>query len=168
MNSVWANMSDYSVLRIDLLSAWLMRMRFWSGVFLLLVSYAASATQVSDKLSATQAYELAQVGEITLIDIRRPEEWRQTGVAQGVKRINMLHPQGAIGFAQAVYAAAGSDLDAPIVLICRTGSRTSRLVPLLAEMGFTNVTHVPEGMLGSRAGPGWIARGLPIDACKDC
>jgi len=161
-------MNDYLAPRIESVWSCLMRGRAWLGVFLLLVSHAVSATQVSDKLSATQAYELSQAGEITLIDIRRPEEWRQTGVAQGVKRINMLHPQGAIGFAQAVYAAAGSDLDAPIVLICRTGSRTSRLVPLLAEMGFTNVTHVPEGMLGSRAGPGWIARGLPIDACKDC
>ena len=121
-----------------------------------------------DTLSAVQAHELAQAGAVTLIDIRQPEEWRQTGVAQGVKRVSMHQPGGGQAFAQAIFDAAGKDLDAPIVLICRTGSRTSRLVHLLKEMGFTNVVDVPEGMLGSRAGPGWIARGLPVDPCKNC
>jgi rhodanese-related sulfurtransferase len=119
-------------------------------------------------ISATEAFALAEAGEITLIDIRRPEEWRQTGVAKGVNTINMLHPQGLGGFAREVYATVGQDLDAPIVLICRTGNRTSRLQPILTEMGFTNVRHVPEGMVGSRAGPGWIARGLPVEACQVC
>jgi len=27
---------------------------------------------------------------------------------------------------------------------------------------------VKEGMVGSSAGPGWIARGLPVEACKTC
>ena len=99
-------------------------------------------------LSAVQAHERAQAGEVTLIDIRQPG--------------------GGQAFAQAIFDAAGKNLDAPIVLICRTGSRTSRLLPLLKEMGFTNVVDVPEGMLGSRAGPGWIARGLPVDPCKNC
>ena len=119
-------------------------------------------------LSAVQAHERAQAGEVTLIDIRQPEEWRQTGVAQGVKRVSMRQPGGGQAFAQGIYEAVGKDLDAPIVLICRTGSRTSRLVPMLKEMGFTNVVDVPEGMLGSRAGPGWIARGLPVDPCQNC
>jgi rhodanese-related sulfurtransferase len=119
-------------------------------------------------LSAVQAHERAQSGEVTLIDIRQPEEWRQTGVAQDVKRVSMRQPGGGQAFAQAIYEASGRNLDAPIVLICRTGSRTSRLVPLLKEMGFTNVVDVPEGMLGSRAGPGWIARGLPVDPCRNC
>lgn len=142
--------------------------RGWLAALLLACASAAVAAPTTDQLTAAQAYELAQTGKVTLIDIRQPEEWRQTGVAQGVSRISMRQPGGAQGFAQAVYQAAGHDLETPIVLICRTGSRTSRLVPLLKEMGFTNVTDVPEGMLGSRAGPGWIAQGLPIDPCKTC
>lgn len=119
-------------------------------------------------ISAQQAHKLMSSGQITLIDIRRPEEWRETGVAAGVTRINMVHPQGMTGFAQAVSQSVGNNLDAPIVLICRTGSRTSRIAPILQEMGFTNVRHVPEGMIGSSAGPGWIAQNLPVDPCKDC
>lgn len=124
--------------------------------------------ETQNQINAVEAHALAQAGQITLIDIRRPDEWRQTGVAQGVTRINMLHPQGMSGFAQAVAQAVGNDRNAPIVLICRTGSRTSRLAPALAEMGFTHVRHVPEGMIGSRSGPGWIARGLPIESCATC
>ena len=132
------------------------------------VALTACAGERNGDISAAEAFALAEAGEITLIDIRRPEEWRQTGVAKGVNTINMLHPQGLPGFAREVYATVGNDLDAPIVLICRTGNRTSRLQPILTEMGFTNVRHVPEGMIGSRSGPGWIARGLPVEACQVC
>lgn len=136
--------------------------------FLIAFTLTACADEGNANLSAAEAFALSQSGEITLVDIRRPEEWRQTGVAKGVKTINMLHPQGMAGFAREVYATVGNDLNAPIVLICRTGNRTARLQPILTEMGFTNVRHVPEGMIGSRSGPGWIGRGLPVEACQVC
>lgn len=143
----------------------------WFLAALLMSVSVATVAQVAGpdaEISATDAYELVTGDKITLIDIRRPEEWRQTGVAQGALRINMLHPKGLQGFAQEVYDAVGGDLNAPIVLICRTGSRTSRLQPILAQAGFTNVKHIPEGTLGNRKKPGWIAQGLPVEPCKDC
>jgi hypothetical protein len=45
------------------------------------LSLAAGAVRASPTLSATEALEKAKTGEITLIDIRTPKEWRQTGVA---------------------------------------------------------------------------------------
>lgn len=146
----------------------MMRLKYLLASVVLAFALTACADERNGNLSAVEAFALAESGEITLIDIRRPEEWRQTGVAKGVNTINMLHPQGMGGFAREVYATVGQDLDAPIVLICRTGNRTSRLQPILAEMGFTNVRHVPEGMIGSRAGPGWIRSGLPVEACQAC
>jgi rhodanese-related sulfurtransferase len=38
----------------------------------------------------------------------------------------------------------------------------------LREAGFTQVYNIKEGMMGSSAGPGWIARGLPLEACGGC
>ena len=35
-----------------------------------------------------------------LIDIRTPQEWRQTGIAKGAHRVDMLNPGGAEGFAR--------------------------------------------------------------------
>src|SRR5690554_3085448 len=74
-------------------------------------------------MTAPEAFEQAQAGKITLIDIRRPDEWKQTGLAKGVVAIDMNHPQGIPGFARAVAQTVDNDLDAPIVLICRTGNR---------------------------------------------
>jgi len=132
----------------------------------LLVS--ACSGEDARQLTAPEAFEQAQAGEITLIDIRRPDEWKQTGLARDVVAIDMNHPQGIPGFAKEVARTVNNDLDAPIVLICRTGNRSSRMAEILSETGFTNVKHIPEGMLGSSDGPGWVARGLPVEPCAQC
>lgn len=129
---------------------------------------AASAQRDAPQLSAPEAFALAQQGKMRIIDIRRPDEWRATGIAAGVERLDMRHPGGAQGFAQALLARVGGDRDAPIALICRTGNRTTQVQAVLRELGFTNVYNITEGMAGSRAGPGWIARGLPVEACPLC
>ena len=120
--------------------------------------------QASPTLGAAEALAKAQAGDITLIDIRTPGEWRQTGVAAGALMIDMRSQS----FVQDVLKAVQGNPDAPIVLICRTGNRTSYVRDALEKLGFTNVSHVPEGMAGSAAGPGWVRRGLPIEACQTC
>ncbi len=134
----------------------------------LLFSLNALATEPAWVMSAPEAYARAEAGTVTLIDIRRPDEWRQTGVAPKARRINMEHPDGVIAFLRQVAQAVGGDANAPIALICRTGNRTTHLQKIMAEVGFKNVYNVKEGMIGSAAGPGWIARGLPIEACTNC
>jgi rhodanese-related sulfurtransferase len=120
------------------------------------------------ELTAPEAYALQQRGEVVLIDIRRPEEWRETGVAENAVRVNMLHPDGPSGFASTVLASVGGDRAAPIALICRTGNRTTRMQRYLQQHGFTQVYNIKEGMIGSAAGPGWKTRGLPVEACPRC
>jgi rhodanese-related sulfurtransferase len=139
-----------------------------AAFFVAFFCISAVAHASDHEISAAQAYGLMQDEKIVLIDIRTPQEWRQTGVAEGVTRINMVHPKGLQGFAQEVYEAVGGDLNAPIAIICRTGSRTSRIQPILVQAGFTDVRHVPEGMLGNRTTPGWIAQGLPTQPCANC
>jgi rhodanese-related sulfurtransferase len=160
----------------------------------MLLSINACSRDSGPTLAAPDAYAQAQAGKLTLIDIRRPEEWKQTGVAkdalqinmaqgeagfvaqvtaelEGDKnalQINMAHPQGMAGFVQQVTAELGPDRNAPIGLICRTGNRTTQMQRVLTEAGFTQVYNVKEGMAGSAAGPGWIARGLPLEACERC
>ncbi len=122
---------------------------------LILLSISACSSDSGATLTAPDAHAQAQAGALTLIDIRRPDEWRQTGVAQDALQINMA-PE------------VGGDRDAPIGLICRTGNRTTHMQQALRKAGFTQVYNIDEGMVGSRAGPGWIARGLPVEACKPC
>lgn len=133
-----------------------------------LLSINACSKEAGPTLSAPEAHAQAQAGQLTLIDIRRPDEWRQTGVAEGALRINMVHPQGVPGFVRQVGAELEGQRDTPIGIICRTGNRTTHMQKALQEAGFTQVYNIKEGMVGSGAGPGWIARGLPVEPCKTC
>ncbi|MCH8477318.1 MAG: rhodanese-like domain-containing protein [Wenzhouxiangella sp.] len=119
-------------------------------------------------MGAFDAWQAVEQGEALLVDIRQPEEWAQTGMARNAIGISMLHPEGQQGFLRDLVTATGGRLDAPVVLICRTGNRPSQVRQALESMGFTNVSHIPEGMIGSRAGPGWIASDLPVDPCRTC
>ena len=109
-------------------------------------------------LSVAAAHDRAVAGEILLVDIRRPDEWTRTGIGAGAQPLDMRRED----FAQALLALTGGDRDAPIALICARGVRSRKLTRRLSEAGFTNVLDVPEGMLGSGAGPGWLRAGLPV------
>ncbi len=130
-----------------------------TGVYMLMNSRSADYLE----LTAPEAQGLMVAGEVTLIDIRTPEEWRQTGVARGAKLVNMVHPGGADGFVSDILKQVDGDADAPIALICRTGNRTTQVQRLLVARGFSRVYNVAEGMVGSTAGPGWLKRRLPVD-----
>lgn len=108
------------------------------------------------RLSASEAFERASAGEITLIDIRRPDEWTATGVGSVAHPLDLRRPDFNERLAD--IAQPGR----PIALICARGVRSARLASALREAGFTQIIDVPEGMIGSAAGPGWIAAGLPL------
>ena len=146
----------------------LQRLSLAAAAALMLLSINACSQDSGPTLAAPDAYAQTQAGQLTLIDIRRPDEWRKTGVAQGALRINMAHPQGPAGFVRQVEAEVGGDKNAPIGLICRTGNRSSHMQQALHEAGFTRVYNIKEGMAGSSAGAGWIKRGLPVEACPTC
>ena len=144
------------------------RLTLATAAAFLLLSINACSQDSGPTLAAPDAFTQAQAGQLTLIDIRRPDEWKQTGVAKGALQINMAHPQGDAGFVAQVMAETGGDKNAPIGLICRTGNRTTQMQRVLTEAGFTRVYNIKEGMAGSGAGPGWVARGLPVEPCERC
>lgn len=109
-------------------------------------------------LSAPEAHQAALSGDILLVDIRRPDEWALTGVGEGAITLDMRRKD----FIAALLAAVESDTARPVALICARGVRSRRQSAKLSEAGFTQIIDVPEGMLGSGAGPGWIKRGLPL------
>ncbi len=129
---------------------------------------AACSSPSGPELSAPDALKSASSGSLTLIDIRTPKEWRQTGVPQGAERIEMRQSGGSKAFVAAVEQALGGNKDAPLALICRTGNRSGVMQGVLKKAGFTEVYNVREGMAGSGAGPGWVRRGLPILPCPTC
>jgi len=121
---------------------------------LVLVAGAAAAAPA---ISVQDAYAQAETGEILLIDIRSPEEWRATGVATVARPISMHVP----GFYDRLDAAVGGDHGRKVALICSAGGRSTWMQVELLARGYTNVINVPEGMDGGPNGPGWIKSGLP-------
>ena len=115
-------------------------------------------------LDPIEARASAEGGGIVLIDIRRPSEWRETGVATPARTITMHDPAGPNAFLAAVVEAVGGNLDRPVALICASGVRSTWAQRFLSARGFRRVYNVKEGMLGTGSKPGWIKRGLPIRA----
>jgi rhodanese-related sulfurtransferase len=117
---------------------------------------AAEVTETD--MTVAQAHEAAMRKQVLLIDIRRPDEWERIGVGAGAIPIDMRRSD----FIPALLHLTEGRPDVAIALICARGVRSARLTAQLQDAGFTNIINVPEGMLGSGAGPGWIAQGLPI------
>jgi len=130
---------------------------------------ASSAAADETRITADQAFARARASELTLIDIRSPEEWRRSGVAAGALRISMHAPGGEAAFARAVLRAVGGDKSKPIAVICAIGTRSRWAQRFLAGQGHTRVQDVSEGMFGRGKNlPGWIRRGLPVKPCATC
>ena len=135
----------------------------WSSIitmlsFLSIFGGASAQSLGPDDLTADAALAMANKGEIIIIDVRTPEEWKQTGVPENAKAIALNNP----AFLNVLNEAINNDKTKPIALICRTGNRSGHAQKQLAGMGFTNVKNIKEGMAGSSGGPGWLKRGLPL------
>ena len=92
----------------------------------------------------------AQSEGVIVIDIRRPEEWAQTGVIEGAKTITAFTKNGRLDsdFEQKFMLAVPSPAT-PILLYCRTGNRTNSLgMALVEQMGFSRVSHLSKGIVG--------------------
>ncbi len=97
--------------------------------------------QLADQLSS---------GEVNLIDVRMPTEYRE------------VHALGAVNVpldgldAKAVIDSAGSHGEKPIYVICKSGNRSSKAAQKFLDAGFQQVVNV-EG--GTNA---WVDAGLPV------
>ena len=116
-------------------------------------------------LTPPEAHAAVRAGDLILVDVRRPDEWAATGIADGavpidLRRDDFVDAVRAVRAARAGRARGGRDV--PVAVICARGVRSRRTAAALADAGLTAIVDVPEGMLGSRAGPGWLARGLPV------
>ncbi|RLK10078.1 rhodanese-like domain-containing protein [Ruegeria conchae] len=115
------------------------------------------------QIAVSTAHQQVRQGDIVLIDIRTPREWRATGIGEGAHPLDMRRKD----FVPVLDQLLEGDRTVPVALICARGVRSARLSNQLTEAGFTNVIDVPEGMLGSAAGPGWVRAGLPVNDYKE-
>lgn len=140
----------------------------WTLLAALLMLALAAPAHAGGVIAADEALRQSQAGELLIVDVRSPREWRETGLPKGAAAVTIHDPNGPEGFLTAMLAAAGGDKAKPIALICASGVRSNRAHRFLEAKGFTAVVDVSEGMLGRRDKPGWLKRGLPTEPCKSC
>jgi rhodanese-related sulfurtransferase len=124
----------------------------------LLMGCNAEATLPFKDVSNNELKSLLNDG-VTLVDIRRPEEWKQTGIVEGSKKLTFFFASGRVNpnFMPQIEAMVAKDQ--PVALICRTGNRTRAASEFLAKgMGYTHVYNVKHGITG------WIAEKHPVVA----
>jgi rhodanese-related sulfurtransferase len=145
------------------------RMLLWAlAVWLAAPGPLAAADARPVALAADTAFAEAAEGALTVVDIRTPQEWRQTGIPRGATAVTLHDPQGPAGFLRKILALVDGDKGRPIALLCTSGSRSAWAAALLQRQGFAAVYNVAEGMLGNGRAPGWLRRGLPVERCTAC
>jgi rhodanese-related sulfurtransferase len=85
---------------------------------------------------------------LTIIDIRTPGEWQQTGIVEGSHPIMFFDERGQ--YDVDAFIAKLRQLvkpNEPFALICRTGSRTSTLAPFLSKEFGYHVINLKGGIL---------------------
>lgn len=112
-------------------------------------------------ISVLEAHRKMDTGQMTMIDIRTPDEWRETGIARGAHAVTMHQDRKA--FIARVREIAAKAEARKIGLICHSGWRSAEMLVELGRAGFPEVVNVAEGMVGGRYGPGWIRTGLPVE-----
>lgn len=116
-----------------------------------------SAATAFYKTVSSEAFSKAP-GGATLVDVREPTEWTQTGMPATARGV----PISSADFVAKVLAENGGDKSKPVAVICRSGTRSMKAAEQLTAAGFTNVTNVGDGMIGRDGiGKGWLAASLP-------
>ena len=98
-----------------------------------------------------------------MIDIRREDEWQDTGIIDGsatataFTETGQVHPEFLSKFQELAPSP-----NTPVMLYCRTGSRTTSLGnALIDQLGFSDVSHLSTGI------EGWLADGRETVAHQD-
>ncbi len=129
-------------------------------LIVLLLSSVAYAKPPYENINNQELIELMQQN-IPVYDIRRPEEWAQTGIVKNSITMTFFHADGSVNpdFMPKFTSKIGKD--DPFILICRTGNRTSTLANYLGtQVGYTRVYNVENGIMG------WLRDKQPVTAYK--
>lgn len=93
---------------------------------------------------------------VTLVDLRRADEWRSTGVVEGSQLMTFFDADGNFD-AEAWLTQLGSlvEPDTPVILICHSGNRSSIVSRWLSEkVGLERVFNVTDGIVSWKADGG--------------
>lgn len=114
-----------------------------------------SEPKLYTNINNTELQQLLKKG-VPLIDIRLPEEWRQTGVIKGSTKMTLFGRNGRM-VQSFLPRFTKLDKNKPVILICKTGSRSKVASKFLAEkLGYKKIYNVKNGIFS------WLKEKLPV------
>jgi len=132
------------------------RLLYLCAGLLLLMGLSACSEPPYSNVGNTEL-QLMLEKDIPIYDVRRLEEWRQTGVVEGSELLTFVDASGRLKPDFIERFTAANNQHEPVILICRTGSRTRSLARLLSEqLGYTQVYNVRDGITR------WISEDRPV------
>lgn len=129
---------------------------------LLLTGIGTAARAETQRVSVAELDQMMARG-VTIIDVRRIDEWRATGIVPGSRTITAFDSKGELDPAFIEAVAATLPRDQPVALICRSGNRSAIAAQLLSErLGFQRIYDVDGGIQA------WLRERRPVTACPSC
>jgi rhodanese-related sulfurtransferase len=119
---------------------------------LALSAFLLSCTAVHAEIIAIDNAQLARLSAsgVPVIDVRTEGEWKSTGILAGSKTLTYFDESGRSNPEQ--WLAQVKKLtrpDQPLILICRSGSRSQAVARFLSEQsGYATVYNVSKGLVG--------------------
>jgi rhodanese-related sulfurtransferase len=98
-------------------------------------------------LSAQQAYEANETGEVLVLDVREVWEYEE-GHVPGAVLIPLMKVENRL---------AEIPQDQHVIVTCRSGNRSGQIAEFLTENGYTKVHNMTGGLLN------WKALNFPIE-----
>ena len=108
------------------------------------------------EVDSSQVLEMLKRG-VPVIDIRRQDEWIETGVIEGSRLMTAFDQNGVLtpGFPERFTGLIKKDEE--VLLICHSGSRTYYIGQALSQqLGYQKVFHANRGIVH------WLRKGYPL------
>jgi rhodanese-related sulfurtransferase len=139
----------------------MLRMRL-SAIFTALLAFNlhAEVTQINN-----QTLDKMRAEGVPIIDVRRAEEWQQTGIVENSHLLTFFNKKGQYNLNKWLESLDKIvKKDEPLILICRTGNRTGTISNALdKQLGYSKVYNVQKGITD------WKRNSFPVvkvDAVK--
>jgi rhodanese-related sulfurtransferase len=130
-------------------------------IFLLSVSLFSTVSAEVGQLTNEQVKTLMDEN-VPIIDIRRPDEWKSTGVIKGSHLLTFFDDKGDYDLDKWLQNLDKIvKKDQKFVLVCRSGNRTGQVTQFLdTQLHYTKVNHLKKGIKR------WIGAGDQVVSAK--
>lgn len=110
------------------------------------------------QLTPQQLLEKSQNQQALIVDVRTAAEWQATGTIAHSHKLQSFDQNGNFDAEKwlADLAKLKTSPDQAVILVCRSGNRSSKLGHLLTQQGQQNIYHLTNGIQG------WTQSGQPL------